>query len=276
MKTTIDKTQFGPWALITGASSGIGREFARQLAGARLNTVLVARRRELLQEFGRSLANEFGIQYRVVTADFSDDGFAEALADATEDLDVGLVVSNAGTPSPGKFLSLERNQLAASLRLNALSHLDIAHHYAKKLAARGRGGLVFVGAMGAGMGVPYMVNDSAAKAYVHGLARGLHEELKPAGVHVTVLAPGPTETAALAVLGLTLQSMPMKPMKVDRCVSEAIRALVANQWMIIPGRTNRIMNALVPKSVTRAMMGKMFHKSLAAKPAAQHAKAGAR
>jgi short-subunit dehydrogenase len=275
MKAIIDKQQFGPWALITGASSGIGREFARQLAEAGLNTVLVARRSGLLEEAGRSFANEFGVQYRVVTADFTEEGFVEALADATDDLDIGLVVSNAGTPIPGKFLSISSHELASSLRLNAFSHLEVANHYGRKLVARGRGGLVFVGAMGAGKGVPYMVNDSAAKAYVHGLARGLHEELKPAGVHVTVLAPGPTETAALAVLGLTPQSLPMKPTKVDRCVSEAIRALVANQSMIIPGRMNRIMNALVPDGMTRAMMGKMFHKSLATKPFTPHAKAQA-
>ena len=135
----IAKERFGPWALITGASSGIGREFARQLAKAGLNTVLVARRRELLQEAGDSLAKDFGVQYRVITADFSEEGFVETLANSTDDLDIGLVVSNAGSPSPGGFLSKDRDELASQLRLNALSHLDIAHHFGRKLAARGRG-----------------------------------------------------------------------------------------------------------------------------------------
>ena len=83
------------------------REFARQLANAGLNTVLVARRRELLQEAGDSLAKDFGVQYRVITADLSEEGFVEALANSTDDLDIGLVVSNAGSPSPGGF-HLER------------------------------------------------------------------------------------------------------------------------------------------------------------------------
>src|SRR5262249_10943836 len=214
MKVNIGKDQFGPWALITGASSGIGREFARQLAQAGLNTVLAARRGALLEEVGRSIAKDFRVQYRVVTADFSEDGFVETVANSTDDLDIGLVVSNAAAPSPGLFLSKDRDELASQLRLNALSHLDIAHHFGRKLVARGRGGLVFVGAMGAGNGIPYMANDSGAKAYVQCIAQALHVELKPAGVHVTVLAPGPTETPALEILGFTPESMPMKPMNV--------------------------------------------------------------
>ena len=86
-------------------------------------------------------------------------------------------------------------------------------------------------------------------------------ELKPLGVHVTVVSPGPTETPVLAKLGLTLTNMPMKPMKVEQCVSEAIRALAANRSLIIPGRLNRMMNAVMPASITRAMMAKMFAKT---------------
>ena len=194
----------------------------------------------------------------------------ESLASATNDLDIGLVISNAGAPSPGLFLSRDRDELASQIQLNAISHLDIAHHFGRKLAARRRGGLVLVGAMGAGKGVPYMANDASAKAYVHGLGRALHEELKSAGVHVTVLAPGVVETAALGILGLTPDVLPMKPMKVERCVAETIRALKANRELIIPGRMNRFMNALVPMRMTRAMMGKLFKKTLASKPAALH------
>jgi short chain dehydrogenase len=86
MKTQIDKKRFGPWALVTGASSGIGREFARQLAASGLNVVLVARRESLLDEVGQGIAKDFNVQYRTVVADLSQDGFLDQLAEATKGL----------------------------------------------------------------------------------------------------------------------------------------------------------------------------------------------
>ncbi len=263
MTVAIDRKQFGPWALITGASSGIGREFARQIAASGLNVVLVARREALLEEAGAEFSRDFGVEHRIIAADLSEDGFIKKLASVTDALDIGLAVSNAGTGNPGKFLTRDRDEMAALLRLNALAHLDIAYHFCPSLARRGRGGILFVGAMGADKGIPYMANDAAAKAYVQSFAESLHVELKPLGVHVTVLPAAPTETPVLAKFGLTAETMPMKPMKVERCVSEGLRALRANRSLIIPGRINRILNALVPASVTRTMMARMFEKTFA-------------
>src|SRR3989441_7113839 len=162
MKTAIDKGQFGPWALVTGASSGIGKEFARQIAASGINVVLVARRDTLLTELGRAISQEFGVQYRALAMDLSQEGFIAGLADATHDIDIGLVVSNAGTANPGEFLKLDRQLLQATLRLNTMSHLDIAHYFGRKLAERRRGGLILVGAMGAENGIPYLTDDAAA------------------------------------------------------------------------------------------------------------------
>src|SRR5256886_12959904 len=197
MKTQIDKKRFGPWALVTGASSGIGKEFARQIAASGINVVLVARRDALLAELGRAISQEFGVQYRALAMDLSQEGFIAGLADATHDIDIGLVVSNAGTANPGEFLKLDRQLLQATLRLNTMSHLDIAHYFGRKLAERRRGGLILLGAMGAGKGIPYITNDATAKANVHSLGEGLHYELKPLGVYVTVLAVGFTNTPVL-------------------------------------------------------------------------------
>ena len=108
MKAVLDKGQFGPWALVTGASSGIGKEFARQIAASGINVVLVARRDALLAELGRAISKEFGVQYRALAVDLSQEGFIAGLADATDDIDIGLVVSNADTPNPGEFLKLAR------------------------------------------------------------------------------------------------------------------------------------------------------------------------
>src|SRR5438552_7305921 len=273
--TTIDKTQFGPWALITGASSGIGREFARQIAASGINVVLVARREALLEELGRALANEFGVKSRTVVADLSQVDFLDHLAQLTDDLDIGLVVSNAGTANPGEFLKLDQQLLQATLRLNTMAHLDISHHFGAKLAKRRRGGLILVGAMGAENGIPRIAHDGAAKAYVHSLGEALHYEFKPLGVYVTVLAAGFTNTPVLEKFGFDPKTMPMKPLSVEQCVSEGLSGLLKNRSRIVPGRLNRILNALVPAFLARKMEADLLGKGLAHKSAPANARAEA-
>jgi short-subunit dehydrogenase len=260
MQAKVDSKRFGPWALITGASSGIGREFARQIAASHINVVLVARRQALLEALGTELSRDFGVKHRVVVVDLSNEAFIAGLADATYDLDIGLVISNAGSGNPGRFTDKDREELAMTLRLSALAHAELALHFGRKLAKRGTGGLLFVGAMGADTGAAFMAHDAGAKAYVQSLGLGLHEEFKPRGVYVTVLPPGPTDTPVLAKFGLDLKTMPIKPMKVDQTVAEGLNALAANRAIIIPGRKNRIMRAILPTTVTRSMMMKMFEK----------------
>ena len=275
MRAALDKKRFGPWALVTGASSGIGKEFARQIAASGINVVLVARRESLLDEVGQGLAKDFSVRYRNVVADLSQDGFLDKLAEATNDLDIGLVVSNAGTGNPGEFLKLDRQLLQETLRLNTMAHLDVTHHFGAKLAERRRGGIILAGAMGAENGVPCMANDGAAKAYVHSLGEALHYEFKPLGVYVTVLAAGFTNTAVLEKFGLDPKTMPMKPMSVEQCVSEGLSGLLKNRSRIVPGRLNRIMNALVPASLARKMEADLLGKGLASKSAPANARAEA-
>jgi hypothetical protein len=267
MTVALDKKRFGPWALVTGASSGIGKEFAQQIAASGINIVLVARREDLLKEVGVEFSKRYGVEHRVVVLDVSREDFIRQLASATDDLDIGLVVSNAGTGNPGEFLKLDRQLLEETLRLNTMSHLDIAHYFGGKLAERRRGGLILVGAMGAENGIPCMANDGGAKAYVHSLGEALHYEFKPLGVYVTVLAAGVTNTAVLEKFALDPKTMPMKPMSVEQCVSEGLSGLVKNRSRIVPGRLNRILNALVPASLARKMLADLLGKGLASKSA---------
>jgi len=275
MKTQIDKKRFGPWALVTGASSGIGREFARQVAAAGINVVLVARRENLLKQAGAEFSKRYGVEHRVVVFDVSQEDFIGQLASATNDLDIGLVVSNAGTGNPGEFLKHDRQLLRETVRLGAMAHLDIAHHFGAKLTERRRGGIVLAGAMGAENGVPLMANDGAAKAYVHSLGEALHFEFKPLGVCVTVLAAGFTDTAVIGKFGLDPKTMPMKPMSVEQCVSEALDGLRQNRSRVVPGRMNRILNALVPASLARRLEADLLGKGLASKSALANARAEA-
>src|ERR1700676_5334956 len=275
MMRALDKERFGPWGLVTGGSSGIGKEFALQIAASGINIVLVARREDLLSEVGVQFSKRYGVEHRVVVLDVSREDFIGRLAFATDDLDIGLVVSNAGTGNPGEFLKHDRQLLHETLRLNTIAHLDITHHFGQKLGERRRGGIILVGALGAENGIPCMANDGGAKAYVHSLGEALHYEFKPLAVYVTVLAAGVTNTAVIDKFGLDPKTMPIKPMSVEQCVSEGLSGLLKNRSRIVPGRLNRILNALVPASLARKMEADLLGKGLANKSAPANARAEA-
>jgi uncharacterized protein len=263
----IDKAKFGPWAIVTGASSGIGREFARQLAASGIHLVLAARRLALLEEVGCELVNQYGIQYRAVGVDLTEEGFLEKIDQATHDLDIGLLVSNAGAGNPGEFLNIEHDELLRIVRLNVISHLSLIHHYGRKLARRGRGGILLVSAMGASEGIPYMANDSGTKAYLVSLGTALNYEFGKLGVNVSVLLPSPTDTPVIAELGIEPGSMPLKPMSVEQCVAEGLAALSTNRPTHISGRIYRIMMAFMPRSILVNFNGRMLHKAVIRKQA---------
>src|SRR5258708_11639948 len=119
MSAALDKERFGRWALVTGASSGIGKEFARQIAASGINIVLVARRERLLREVGAEFSKRYGVEHRVVVLDVSREDFIGHLASATDDLDIGVVASNARTGNPGAFLKLDRRRCHSQLPLRA-------------------------------------------------------------------------------------------------------------------------------------------------------------
>lgn len=257
--TTIDKHKFGPWAVVTGASSGIGEEFARQLAASGLNLVLVARRLPLLEGIAQRLTQQYGVQVRTLGQDLTEADFLEKIDGITHDLDVGLLVSNAGTGNPGAFLEHHSSLLQNIVQLNVVANLKLTHHFGQKLAKRGRGGIVLVSAMGASQGLPYMANDAATKAYLVSLGQALNIEFQKLGVNISVLLPGPTETPFLDKIDLSAADMPMKPMPVEQCVAEGLAALNANRAAHLTGRLNRLLIAIIPPSITRKMLGIMLY-----------------
>ena len=225
----LDKHVYGPWALVTGASSGIGEEFARQVAASGINVVLLARREDRLNEVAAGLKERYDVQTRVVTADLGRDGILNKITEATGDLDIGLLVSNAGAGNPGPFISLPHERLREIVQLNVIAHLDLAHHFGQRLAGRGRGGIVLVSAVAAAGGLPYMANDSATKAYPLNLGEALHAELGPAGVNVTALVPVLVNTPVIARIGLDKMGLPAQAISAEQAVDEAITALQQDQ-----------------------------------------------
>ena len=258
---------FGPWAIVTGASSGIGKEFAMQLAQQGLNLVLCARRQGPLNQVAQDLRRQFGVNVRSVQLDLSQPDFLDQLKSELEDLDVGLLVSNAGGASMGAFLKKDPNQLYEMIQLNVSAHMTLSHFFLTSLLQKNRpGGLLLVSSTAALQGVPYAANYSATKSYVINLGEALNHELSSHRIHVSVTAPGATSTPGFHDRqDVDLSAMPAKPMPVEQCVRGALKALYRNQPLYIPGFLNKVMaglmgRKLLPRQASVALWGTIMKR----------------
>jgi short-subunit dehydrogenase len=186
--------RYGPWAIVAGASDGTGEAFAEELAARGLNVVLVARREEVL----RSVAARLAMESRVVVLDLSLPDAGAKLAAATEDLDVGLLVYNAGAdPHNLPILDQPIDDLRALVQRNCLTVLDTCHRIGARLVARGRGGVILVSSAAGWVGASGLVAYGATKAFDLVLAEGLWAEWRPHGVDAVALVLGAVDTPSL-------------------------------------------------------------------------------
>ena len=188
------RARFGPWAVVTGASSGIGLAMAREAARRGLDVVLVARRIDELETVAAELRTEHAIATRVVALDLALPDGASTLLAATRDLEAGLLVAAAGFGTSGALIHGPLERELEMLDVNCRAVLVLAHGYGRRFAERGRGGMVLLSSMLAFQGTPNAAHYSATKAWVQSLADGLHVELAPRGVSVIATAPGPTRS----------------------------------------------------------------------------------
>lgn len=186
--------KYGPWAIVAGASDGTGAAFAEQLAERGINIVLVARRQALLDEIAGRLPTEC----RVVVLDLSTPNAGQQLAEATADLDIGLLVYNAGADSHSTpFLTQPIDDLRALVRRNCLTVLEACYDVGTRLVARGRGGVILVTSGAAWCGGANIAAYGGTKAFDLVLAEALWMEWKPQGVDVLSLVLGATDTPSL-------------------------------------------------------------------------------
>lgn len=194
--------RYGPVALVTGASSGIGVAFAELLAEKGFNLVLVARRRDRMDALAARLKEAHGTEALVLTMDLSAADAAEQILGSTIGQDIGLVVSNAGFGLKGEHSANDPKAMADMLMVNCNTPMQLAHGLIPRLKQRGRGGIIFTASVEALMGCPYSTAYSASKALVKSLGEGLWAELEPHGIEVLTLCPGPTESEAAANQGI--------------------------------------------------------------------------
>jgi len=190
--------RYGPWALVAGASEGLGAAFAAELAERGVNVVLLARRREALNQVAAQITSRTSIQSRALVVDLAEPGAASAITEATGDLEIGFLVYCAGAdPNFRPFLVDPIDAAVAMVQRNCIALMELCHHFAPAMVQRGRGAIVIFGS-GAGLaGGPNMVAYGASKAFDMVFAEALWAELHDTGVDVLGLILGKTDTPAL-------------------------------------------------------------------------------
>lgn len=219
------KDRYGPAALVTGASSGIGRSFAQLLAAAGLDLVLVARRVERLETLAAELRQQHRVKVTVCQLDLAQPSAVQELLAMTADQDIGLLVSNAGFGYKGEHAAADPTLLANMLMVNCHVPMLLTHGFIPRLRERGKGGIILTSSVEGLIGCPYSSAYSASKGFVKNLGEGLWAELKPDGVDVLTLCPGATDTEALASQGIdpkTLQHL-MSPDEVAQLTLDNIQ-----------------------------------------------------
>ena len=194
--------RYGPVALITGASSGIGRSIAELLAAKGLDLVLAARRLDRLHQLAERLTTAHGINVRVHRADLSQASAPQEILDATANADVGLLVSNAGFGLKGRFDSGDPATLTDMLMVNCNAPMILARGFVPRLLARRKGGIILTSSVEGLIGIPFSTAYAATKGFVNSLGEGLWGELAPEGIDVLTLCPGATDTEAPRLQGI--------------------------------------------------------------------------
>ena len=248
--------QYGPWALITGASDGIGKALADQIAAAGLNVALVARSEVRLRALANDLETRHGIETAVLAADLADPDAVARVETVTSHLDIGLVVLAAGFGNTGTFLETSLADEMALIAVNISAVSRLSHTFAGRLAERGKGGIVLFGSIVGWQGVPGQANYAASKAYVQSLAEGLHDELEPHGVDVLAVAPGPVASGFGARAGLAMTGA-----TAPEVVATATLEALGRRRTVVPGARGRFLTAALrplPRRFRSLILGRVI------------------
>ena len=251
------RKQDGPWSIVTGASAGIGKSIATVLASGGLIVVRVARRQSLLDELQVEQSEDYGVESRTIRADLTRPESISMIELLTSDLEVGLVVPNAGAEINGKFIDSTLEDNDHLLRLNAHAPMQLAKVFGARMAQRGNGGILFISSLVAYQGTPYLAQYAATKAYILSLGEALHAEMKPHGVDVTVLSPGITDTDMPANMSINFERMPLFKQHPDRVARTGLNAL-GRKATVVSGLLNKFYaweNRLLPRSTPVALFG---------------------
>jgi hypothetical protein len=251
-------------ALITGASSGLGATFARQLANDGMDLVIVARRADRLEALRDELESRAGIRCHVIASDLSRPEAPGELLARTDSLglEVDWLVNNAGFGTDGAFATLPLARELEQVQLNVVTLLVLTHLYLSGMVARRRGTVINVASIGSFVPTPYMATYSATKAFVLSFSEALAPEVAASGVQVLALCPGAVSTEFQQVAGVTGKLPDFSFMTAEEVVQQAIAAARKGRRTLVPGWMNRAVVTSVrfmPRRLLTGIAGSMFH-----------------
>ena len=254
----------GTWVLVTGASSGLGESFSRQLAARRANLVLTARRREQLENLAAELRAAHGIATEVISADLAAPGGAAELCGEVDrrQLAVRHVISNAGFGFNGAVMEGGAARLADMVRLNCEALTFLTAHFLPLLVAAREGGVIHVGSIAGMQPVPFMAVYGASKAFVNSFSVAVAEEVRGTGVRVMALCPGPVPTGFQRAAGSGIApGQRAAVLSADETVARALAAYERGETQYVPGVMNRIQllgSRLAPRALTLRVVARMM------------------
>jgi short-subunit dehydrogenase len=248
--------KYGPWAVVTGASDGIGRAFCERLAREGFNLVLVARREPLLEQLARSLHSAYHHENVVISADLATSEGRTKLDTLTNDLDVGLIVACAGFGTAGPFVQSDLEKERELLELNCYAVLQACRVFGERFRQRGRGGLVLLSSIVGWQGTPWSAHYAASKAYIQSLAEALAVEFAGLGIDVLASAPGPVKSGFAARAGMRMNAT-VSP---ETVADESLRAL-GRRKTVLPGALSKILTRSLqplPRSLRTRVMSSIM------------------
>jgi hypothetical protein len=253
------RAKYGPWAVVAGASEGLGAEFARQLAARGLHVALVARRPQPLQERAAALATVYGVETLPIPLDLAAPDVWPRLCAALGDRDVGLLVYNAAASLVGPFLGQPLEDKLRIVDTNCRTPIVLCHALGERLAARGRGGLLLVTSLAGRQGTALVATYGASKGFQLVLGEALWDELRESGVDVVAACAGATDTPGYQASRPRPGTFASRAMAPEPVVREALAALGRGPSMVA-GRANRatafLLGRLLPRAAAVRLMGR--------------------
>jgi uncharacterized protein len=250
--------KYGPWAIIAGASDGLGAAFARYVAGQGVNLVLVARRAALLEDLGQELRGEYAVRVSTLAVDLADPSQLQRLIEHTAELEIGLLVYVASRSNIGPFLDQPVGEHLAGLALNCGGPVVLAHHYGNLMRRRRRGGIVLLSSFSAIVGCPMVAHYAATKAYNRVLAESLWSELRGSGVDVLGSVVGQVDTPQTTARAPDYSHWLAPPEMSAKAVVDDTFAHLGRGGSVVIGRGNRVnalLVGLLPRRVATTLVG---------------------